>query len=191
MAMVGAERADEVCEIGKIGEAATADAANAARSDLFRDESVPQGRSAWRHQDAAGEYDKDLEEEDHFNVMEAAPHAQVLELVHARGQAKLAAVWEMGNHYGGGCWSVTTPEGAAEEEEQAPDGWHESAADRQCQDFLFDERMRGRYISAGARARPVCVDVAGLARPVRDLVSILCVCVSQCMCVFNRASEGK
>lgn len=72
----------------------TAAAAKAAQAGVFHDEDVPQGRSSWNHADAKGEYDKDLEEDNHLNVVAAALRPQQLRMV---GETHLSAAdtnWE-------------------------------------------------------------------------------------------------
>jgi len=119
--------------------AANAAAEKAARSDIFRDQNVPQGRSSWNHMDTKGEYDKDLEEENHLNVVASAMHPEMLRFV------------------GGGS------RGGKRAREEAQDVTGDltreypemSKADRQWQDYLFNQRMEGRYIMSNARAPPV------------------------------------
>ena len=68
----------------------------AAADDIFGDEAVPQGRGAWQHTDAAGEYDKDLEEENHLNIVAAVPRPQALWAVGEggrRGAREQRGVW--------------------------------------------------------------------------------------------------
>jgi len=121
---------------------ATKAAEKAARSDMFRDEEVPQGRSAWKHEDTAGEHDKDLEEDNHLNVVAAALRPQQLASTRPRRQAARGRRGEEGEemmHPG------DPYEGAGEA------AYHESAADKKWQDYLFDQRMQGRYIMSNAR----------------------------------------
>ena len=163
-----------------VPSSATKAAEKASRSDLFPDEEVPQGRSSWEPQDSVltpeggtvyatpggapnyqlglPEYDKDLEENNHLNVVAAALHPQQLaaspmprrQATRRWGGGEEAKMMHAGDPYG-------SETGAA---------YHESAADKKWQDYLFDQQMKGRYINSSARARRVrgraqtsCVDV--------------------------------
>jgi len=164
---------------------ATKAAEKASRSDLFPDEEVPQGRSSWEPQESVlpveggtvfaapggapdyqvglPQYDKDLEENNHLNVVAAALHPQQLAaspVPRRQATRKVGGEEAMMLHPGDPYGSET---GAM---------YHPSTADKKWQDYLVDQRIKGRYINSSARARRV-----------RERARTSCVCMCcVCMC---------